>query len=156
MQVKIVERKPTQVVCLRHVGPYGPALSEFWRETVYPWLETNDLLDKPRYGISHDDPGITAPEKLRYDACVEAPADFTPTGHAQSTTIPGGKYAVTRFRGTVAEIGEVWASLLRVWLPASGMQLDARPFFEYYPQDVTYDPKTGVFECELCIPVVAL
>ena len=156
MKVKVVERKPTKIAYLRHIGPYGPAISEFWRETVSPWLETNDLLNQPRYGISHDDASITAPEKCRYDACAEVPSDFTPTGKAHTTTIPGGKYAVTRFRGAVAEIGEAWATLLRVWLPTSGMQLDARPFFEYYPQDVTYDPKTGVFECDLCIPVVAL
>jgi AraC family transcriptional regulator len=33
------------------------------------------------------------------------------------------------------------------------MQLDARPFFEHYPVDATYDTKPGVFDCEICIPV---
>jgi AraC family transcriptional regulator len=36
------------------------------------------------------------------------------------------------------------------------MQLDARPFFEYYPIDAAYDPQTGVMECDICIPVVTL
>ena len=43
-----------------------------------------------------------------------------------------------------------------VGLPDSGMQLDARPFFEYYATDATYDPQTGVYECDICIPVVVL
>ncbi len=62
-------------------------------------------------------------------------------------------FARARLRGTVAG---AWMRLLRDWLPSSGMQLDSRPFFEYYPIDSMYDPETGVFECDLCIPVVAL
>ena len=156
MKVKLIDRPPTHVAYLRYVGPYGEPISEFWRNTVYAWMETNDLFGRPRYGISHDDPSITAADKCRYDACVEVPGDFVATGKALVTTIPGGKYAVARFQGSVADIGAAWAALLRDWLPASGMQLDARPFFEYYPIDSTYDPKTGVFGCDLCIPVVAL
>jgi AraC family transcriptional regulator len=41
-------------------------------------------------------------------------------------------------------------------LPNSGMQLDARPFLEYYPTDGTFDPKTGVFSCDIAIPVAPL
>jgi hypothetical protein len=36
------------------------------------------------------------------------------------------------------------------------MQLDSRPFFEYYSRESSYDPKTGVFTCQLFIPVAAL
>jgi AraC family transcriptional regulator len=156
LNVKLVDRQPVRVAYLRHIGPYGPGLSDFWSETVAPWMATNNLLGKPRYGISHDDPSITAPEKLRYDAAVEVPEDFTGSGPYMKTVIPGGKYASRRFKGTGDQIGAAWESLLRDWLPDSGMQLDTRPFFEYYPTDAAYDPKTGAFECDLCIPVVAL
>ena len=123
---------------------------------VAPWMETNGLLGRPRYGISHDDPGITAPENLRYDAAVEVPENFAGAGEHQLTVIPGGKYAVGKFKGTAKEVGEAWAWLLRDWLPGSGMQLDARPFFEHYPVDAAYDPKTDEFEGEICIPVTPL
>jgi len=36
------------------------------------------------------------------------------------------------------------------------MQLDSRPFFEYYRVDATYDQKTSEFECEIFIPVAPL
>ena len=156
MNVQLIDRKPTLVAYLRHVGFYGEPISQFWRQTVYPWLAANGLLGRPRYGISHDDPGITAPDKCRYDACVEIPPEFIASGKALKTTIPGGRYASLRFKGTVEHIGEAWAGLLRDWLPSSGLQLDARPCFEHYPTDATYDPATGVFECEICIPVAAL
>ena len=156
MNVKLIDRKPTTIAYLRHVGPYGPDLSRFWQETVYPWMETNRLVGRPRYGISLDDPGITAPEKCRYDAAVEVEPGFVGAGQHVTTSIPGGKYAAARFRGTSAEMGEGWMALLRDWLPGSGLQLDARPLFEYYPTDVRMDPKTGVLECDMCIPVTKL
>jgi AraC family transcriptional regulator len=123
---------------------------------VTPWMATNNLFGKPRYGISHDDPGITSADKCRYDACVEVPADFVASGPCFTTVIPGGSYAMTRYRGTGRDIGDSWTGLLRDWLPASGMQLDARPCFEYYPTDAAYDAASCAFECDICIPVVPL
>ncbi len=156
MNVKLVDRQPVAVAYFRHVGPYGDPISRFWQQTVYPWLLTHDLLDAPRYGISHDDPSITSPQQCRYDACVEVAADFVPSGAAQMTTIPGGRYATYPFKGTVDQIGAAWNALLRDWLATSGLQLDARPSFEHYPRGSTFDAKTGVFDCEICIPVAPL
>ncbi|TMF19125.1 MAG: AraC family transcriptional regulator [Chloroflexi bacterium] len=156
MNVKLVDRQAVTVAYLRHVGPYGPGISQFWEETVDPWLQTNNLMGRPLYGISHDDPGITAPEKCRYDAAVEVGPEFVGAGHHLKTTIPGGKYAAASFRGTAAEIGDAWMDLMRNWLPGSGLQLDSRPLFEYYPPGFTVEHETGAFECEICIPVTKL
>lgn len=156
LNVKLVDRQPVTVAYLRHVGPYGREISDFWMDTVAPWMQTNNLFGRPRYGISHDESGITAPDKLRYDAAVEVPSDFSGTGPYMTTVIPGGKYAAGHFKGTVSEIESAWRSMLREWLPDSGIQLDSRPFFEYYSTEAAYDPETGVFECDICIQVVAL
>ena len=156
MKARLVDRKPVTVAYFRHVGPTGAPLSDFWRDEVAPWMETNGLFGRTRYGISHDDPSITAPDRTRYDACVEIPEDFVGTGKYLTTTLPGGRYAVARFEGRADQIGDAWATLLRDWLPQSGMQLDARPFFEHYPPTGHFDPETGVFDCELCIPVAPL
>ena len=155
-QVKVVERQPSTIAYFRHVGPYGQPISDFWQKTVYPWMVTNNLLGLPRVGVSYDDPKITDPAKCRYDAGVEVPPDFAGSGKHLMTTIPGGKYAAAEYKGTAKDIGDAWAALLRDWLPESGMQLDSRPFFEYYAKDSTYDPPTGVFTCQLYIPVAAL
>jgi AraC family transcriptional regulator len=156
MKVEIVERKPTNIVCLRYVGPYGEPISAFWQQTVYPWMAASGLLQQPRYGVSYDDPNVVDPAQCRYDAGCEAPATLTALGNAQKTTIQGGKYAAFSFKGTVNQIEEAWTAMLRDWLPASGLQLDGRPVFEYYPEGTSYNPKTGVFDCKLCIPVVPL
>lgn len=156
MKVTIVDREPTTLAYLRHVGPYGRPVSDFWMSEVAPWMETNGLFGKPRYGISHDDPDVTAAEKLRYDAAVEVGPDFVGTGKHHKTVLPGGRYAVGKFEGNDRDVAEAWAWLIRDWLPDSGMQLDSRPFFEHYPVGSGYDEATGRFECEICIPVVPL
>jgi AraC family transcriptional regulator len=156
MKVTIVDRQPTTVAYLRYVGPVGKPVSDFWITKVDPWMQTNGLYGRSRYGISHDDPGITAPEKVRYDAAVEVPENFVGAGDHQMTVIPGGKYAVGKFKGTDRQIGEAWDWLLRDWLPGSGMQLDSRPSFEHYPIDASFDQKTGEFESEICIPITPL
>ena len=156
MKVELIDRQPTTVAYLRHVGPYGAPIMTFWQKTVYPWMATSGLLQHPRYGISHDDPTVTAPQQCRYDAGCEVPPAMTMLGNALKTTVPGGKYAALSFKGTVADIEAAWTSMLRDWLPPSGLKLDGRMMFEYYPQGSSYDPATGVFDCKLCVPVAPL
>jgi AraC family transcriptional regulator len=156
MKVELVDRQRTTVAYLRHVGPYGAPIATFWQQTVYPWMATNGLLQQPRYGISHDDPTITAPAQCRYDAGCELPPALTTLGNALKTAIPGGRYAALSFKGTVADIEAAWTAMLRDWLPTSGLQLDDRIMFEYYPRGSNYDPATGVFDCKLCVPVAPL
>lgn len=156
MDVRLIDRQPTPVAYLRHVGPYGMPISEFWQASVYPWMVTNNLVGRPRFGVSLDDPNIAASAKCRYDAGVEVPPDFVGAGKFFTTTIAGGRYAAASFQGKVTQIVDAWSSLLRDWLPTSGMQLDARPIFEYYPREARFDPRTGVFECDLCLPVAPL
>jgi AraC family transcriptional regulator len=157
MKVEVVERPAVKVAYLRQVGPYGDPLARFWRDVAYPWMAANGLLGHTRYGVSHDDPTITAPAKCRYDAAVEVPAAVVrPPGQALLSTLPGGRYGVTPFRGTSGQIGTVRERFMRDWLPSSGLQLDARPFLEYYGPNSTFDPRTGVFTCDLAIPVAPL
>jgi AraC family transcriptional regulator len=154
--VTVITREPIRVAYMRYTGPYGPGISEFWRTIVAPWMATHQLMPFTRYGVSLDDPAVTAPAQCRYDACVEVPSDFALSGGALFTTIPGGRYAVLRYHGPLAQISRAWDAVLRDWLPQSGMQLDHRPMFERYASDMRYDPHTGRIECDICIPVAPL
>jgi AraC family transcriptional regulator len=156
MKVKLVDRNPVYVAYLRRTGPYGPATEKFWREKVAPWMATNNLFGRDRFGISLDDPMVTKPVSCRYDACVASHEGEVLSGDPQRKLIPGGKYAALAYFGTSAGIGAAWDALLRDWLPRSGLQLDSRPFFEYYPVDGRFDPKTGAFTCDICVPVAPL
>ena len=156
MNVKLIDRPDVEVVYLRHTGPYGAPLLRFWQQVVYPWMATNDLLGLPRYGISLDDPTVTSPEQCRYDAAIEMGAEIVLAGKPMRRTIAGGRYAALPFQGLVTDIAGAWDALLRDWLPNSGLQLDSRPFFEYYDPAARFDTRTGAFECDLCVPVTPL
>ena len=153
MKIEIVERRPVRVACRRYTGPFGEPLGRFWRNTVAPWLADHGLVDCPRYGVALDDPMRTPPERCRYDACVELPAGLT-LPDAAETTIAGGRYAVTHFKGPGSQIGAAWAAFVGEVLTAQRMD-ETRPPFEHYPRGAAYDARTGVFACELCLPVVS-
>jgi AraC family transcriptional regulator len=143
MRIDVVERPAVRVACLRYTGPLGVPLGRFWRNTVAPRLADHGMVDCPRYGVALD--------STRYDACVELPRGLS-LPDAGERSIQPGRYAVTRFKGTSAEIGAAWAAFQHEVQTAH--RLDAsRPPFEHYPRGALYDARTGVFTCELCLPV---
>lgn len=154
MEVNVIDLPPVRIAYRRHIGPYGPSIGEFWDRTMMPWLSANGLDKATCYGIGHDDPSVTPPEKCRYDACVDIPPGFEPGGQFSVGTLPGGRYAVTRYTGSARNIGAAWNRLMKEWLPSSGLQLDERPCFERY-EGVSTQPD-GSFSCDICIPVRAL
>ena len=135
MKVKIEHREPTRVAFMRHVGPYGE-VGETW-DRFLPVLGKEGLLggDSLFIGICHDDPEVTPPDKIRYDACVTVDEGFQPSGDIGVQIIPGGAYAVTTHFGPYQKLGETYTELLGRWLPRSGYELRATPCFESYLND---------------------
>jgi len=153
MRIDITERPAVRVAYLRYTGPFGEPLGRFWRGTVAPWLGDHGLVDCPRYGVALDDPDQTAPELCRYDACVELLLGLSEPA-APEKTLAGGRYAVTHFKGAGADIGRAWDEFMREALANPMNRADAtRPPFEHYPRGAVYDARTGVFACELCLPL---
>jgi AraC family transcriptional regulator len=153
VKIELTDRPPVKVAYLRYTGPFGAPVGRFWRATVAPWLADHGLIDCPRYGVALDDPQSTAPERCRYDACVELPAGLT-LPDADETTIPGGRYAVTHFKGTSAEIGAAWSAFMGAVHENFGNRMDTqRHGFEHYPRGAPFDLKTGAFSCALHLPL---
>lgn len=161
MNVTVIDLPAARVAYHRLIGPYGPRIGAFWRATVAPWIASNGLDQQMCYGVGHDDPGITAPDKCRYDACVTLPDSvsdaFDGAGSATIATLPGGRYAVARFEGDPAALANAWTWLTRDWLPESGLQPDDRPCFEMFGPNTVTRPRgaheVGRLVCDLCIPV---
>lgn len=156
MDVRIIDLPAVRVAYQRFIGPYGPAIGEFWRSTMAPWMESHGLSGATCYGIGYDDPSVTPADKCRYDACVEVPEGFQTSGRADIQTLPGGRYAAARFKGKPTAIADAWMWVTREWLPSSGLQCDDRPCFEMFSAATGMDPVTGEFSCDICIPVKAL
>ena len=120
MKVEIKKVEPLRVAFLRHVGPYNE-VGATW-DKLLPTLGKEGLLggDAMFIGISHEDPEVTPPAKLRYDVCVTVDQEFQGTGEIGVQTIPGGEYAVTTHQGLYNKLGDTYAALLGQWLPRSG------------------------------------
>jgi AraC family transcriptional regulator len=113
-------------------------------------------LTPPRrrtYGVAQDNPNITPPSGTRYDACIEIPDRFEPTGELGVQVLPGGRFGCAPFRGTSADIRGAWVRLLGKTLPEAGYEPDLAPAIEIYEPDFELDPATGAFSCLLCMPV---
>ena len=148
----------SRVAYLRHTGPYGdPAIGRLWQRFA-AWAQASNLLDGRHavFGLSRDNPDITAADRCRYDACVVVDAGFKASGEIGVQEFSGGLHACTPFKGTGATIHRAWMQLFAEWLPASPFQPDDRPCVELYGTDPSVDPKTGEFSCLLCLPVRAL
>jgi AraC family transcriptional regulator len=149
MEVHITTLTPMKVAFLRHVGPYeGEALGRTW-DRLLSWAGQRGLLG-PRsklLGIDHDNPHVTPPDKLRYDACVATDKPVEPEGEVGTQEIPGGEYAVVTHKGPYETLPETFARLYGEWLPRSGREPSDAPGFQHYrttpretaPQDLVTD-----------------
>ena len=137
LSVRIEEKRPLRVAFLRHLGPYQE-VGAAW-DRLLPPLGRQGLIggDSLFIGICHDDPEVTPPERLRYDACLTVDDRFRPEkfrlgGEVGVQTIPGGEYAVATHFGPYRRMGETYAKLLGQWLPRSGRELRSSPCLEVY------------------------
>ncbi|MCU0918168.1 MAG: AraC family transcriptional regulator [Planctomycetes bacterium] len=132
MEVRIEHVAPLRVAFVRHVGPYNEVETAWERLCMH--LGKDGLLGPgTRFiGICYDDPEVTAPEKIRYDACVTVDPDFVAAGEIGVQTIGGGEYAVTTHLGPYSNLGQTYAKLLGQWLPRSGRELRSEPSLEFY------------------------
>lgn len=145
--VEIVRREECRVVFVRHVGPYDQAGTAWSRLAA---LAGSGGLMGPRsefLGILHDDPEVTPPERLRYDAALVPPAGLSFYGTFGTTVLAAGDYAITRHRGPYSTLAETYARLCGGWLPSSGREPRAAPALESYrnnpqstpPEDLVTD-----------------
>jgi AraC family transcriptional regulator len=158
MRITIQEMPAARVAYLRHTGPFGLGVSRAW-ESFASWAGARGLMNPRRkmWGISHDNPNVTAPEHLRYDCCIEVDDKFQPEGDIGVQNIAGGQFACLLFTGTPLAIGDAWTHLYGQWMPSSGYQpTGTSPPYELYTEDFAVDPNTGAFSCLLCAPVQPL
>jgi AraC family transcriptional regulator len=153
LDVAVKRLEPLRVAYVRHVGPYNQ-VGKAWGKLMM-WAGPKRLLGPHmvRLGISHDDPEITAPQRLRYDAALVVPDSATGSGEVAIQQIPGGDYAVVIHRGPYDRLGQTYAALCGMWLPASGREARDAPPLEFYRTSFEQAPPEE-FLTEICLPLV--
>ncbi|PKF51479.1 hypothetical protein AT251_03675 [Enterovibrio nigricans] len=107
------------------------------------------------FGSLHDSPVFTPAEKCRYEAALSLPAtlDIAIEPPFQKATLPGGRYAAFRFKGSPEQMEGFQTRLFTDWLPFSGFEPDAAPIIEFYDKP---HPDTNDETTQLVLDVLVL
>ncbi|HJZ99720.1 MAG TPA: AraC family transcriptional regulator [Candidatus Solibacter sp.] len=130
--VEIKTLPSAHIIFLRHVGPYS-AVGAIWGRLAM-WAGMRGLIGPASrfIGISWDDPEITPPEKLRYDAAITLARPIQPEGEFGVTDLAGGEYATLLHKGPYENLSSTYRLIFGAWLPSSGRELRDVPCFELY------------------------
>ncbi|ABQ27658.1 transcriptional regulator, AraC family [Geotalea uraniireducens Rf4] len=155
MKPEMREFSKTKVLFVRRTGAYGEAATAAW-EALMGFAYKNRLMtgETLMVGIGHDDPAITAEEKIRYDACVTFSGDVKPEGEVGIQTIAGGRYAVFLHKGAYTGLPEIYRNIFAGWLATSGCTLRDQPCFEVYLNRDPRRTKPENLRTEIWVPVV--
>lgn len=152
MDVRIENCGPWRVAFVRHVGPYAEC-QPAWNKLMAFAGQNGLFNDKTRFiGIGHDNPQVTPPDKIRYDACVTVDEHVQASGDVGVKEIPGGQYAIATLRGPCSGLADAWRWIFEKWLPTSGRKFGSGQCFELYVTNaMTTPPEDQV--TEIYVPV---
>lgn len=140
MEVSIETLEPIRVAFTRHIGPYSEC-GEAWNRLMM-WAGPKGLIG-PRtviLGGSYDDPDVTPPDKIRYDACLTVEGDVSAEGDVGIRMVGGGRYAKATHIGPYEKLGECYQGLIGGWIPRNGHRAGSEPCLEFYRNDLRDTP----------------
>jgi len=148
MEIRIEMVPSHRIAYVRQTGPYGPANAQAMH-AIKQWAAAKNLFSNSSFivGISHDNPELTPPEQCRYDACIVIPDHYPIDGSVEEGELIGGKYATAKVKHTAEDIHHAWGEIFPILL-SSGYQIDARPAYERYIEEMLLE-----HFCEICVPV---
>lgn len=141
MNVRIETLPELNILKVRQTGPYMESSARAWN-ILCAWAGPKGLLGPQTLviGIPYDDPNVTAPEAIRYDAAITVPAGVTPEAPVEAAALPGGEYAIITHQGPYERLEETYAQIMGRWMPASGRDFRDTPWFEMYRNDPATTP----------------
>ena len=128
MNIEVRTLEPRRVAYMRHVGPYNGAYRVWTDFTTRLKKDGLPRKDSLFIGVPMDNPKVTPPEKLRYDACATVDEKYVPTKPVRVRTIAGGDYVVAR-NCPIGSIAKGYEKLFGSWLPKSGRKARKAPSF---------------------------
>lgn len=134
MNVEIVNFETTQVALLEHLGPPENVLETAGK--FIAWRKETGLSPAKTsrtFGIPYSDPNTTDPEKFRWDVAGSIEGDVPDNQYGvKAGSIPGGRCALIRHKGSHANLERSIYHVYRDWLPESGEELRDFPCFFHY------------------------
>lgn len=153
MNVRIETLPEIRIASVRQTGPYMESADRAWK-ILCGWGAPKGLFT-PRtmiIGISHDDPQVTPPEQIRYDAAISLEKDVEVEPPVVLGSLPGGEYAIFTHQGPYEGLEETYKTIMGQWVPASGREFRDTPWFEVYRNDPASTPPAQLLT-EIHIPL---
>jgi AraC family transcriptional regulator len=155
---KIVQRENTYIVYNTKYGAYETSAAQAWEELIWKLdsdKRINILTNNELFGICHNDPEITPPEQIRYDASIscdkKSAQEFEKNGFSVRV-LEGGRFATTTYIGE-ENVNKTWMDLFS-WIvenELSSLCKDVAPFEKYLNWSPNIDDKDLIKE--IYIPI---
>ena len=150
---RIVDLKSIDVAFVRNVGPYETVDTSLFDRLV-DWSRKRGIYRDHSLllGIGHDAPGITPPEKLRFDCCVQVFGRVEPEGDIGFQQTPATRVALTTYLGGW-DMAPGYVDIMRQIARMRDLKVVGLPAIEIY-HATRVAPKYDLAHADVCIPVV--
>ena len=159
-ETKVTPMAQLHVAFIRHVGPYEAVPDTLWHRLA-EWAHARRLpIDLIFLGVAHDAPGITPPDKLRFDAAIVVPDTFAPNGSIDGSNdrsighqvLLPAEFAVTTHIGHYRTLGQAYGTIVNRIGRLKGYSLGGLPSIEVY-RTTRVDANHEMNHTEIYIPV---
>lgn len=154
-KVRMQRLEAITVAFIRHWGAYTDADAGAF-DTLIEWAIATGRYtgENLLMGIGHDDPQITPTAKVRFDACLQVDAPFTPTGVIGCQTVPAGDYVALTYVGPYgAAMAPAYGALFAYMQRRSDYTLLGLPAVEIY-RTTRINPDYALNHTEILLPLV--
>ena len=142
------------VAFVRHVGPYEQVPGSLF-DRVRRFAEQRGFPEPlVMLGIAHDPPGITAPERMRFDAAVRAPGPFRGRGAIAHQVLRGGPWGVVTHVGPHATLSQAYQRAVADLGRLRRYRLVGLPSVEIY-HTTPIAPALAIHRTDVCLPLSA-
>ena len=137
---------------IRHVGPYESVTDALWHR-LEDWAKSKRLPhDLIFLGIAHDAPGVTPPERLRFDAAIVVPEPFLSEGVVGHQVLGPGEFALTTHVGHFRTLATAYAAIVQQVAQLKNFRFDGLPAIEVY-RTTRVDASHEMNHTEIYLPV---
>lgn len=144
--------QPMSLAFIRHTGPYEGVPIGSW-DRLIDWAHRHKIpAPHVLLGIAHDAPGITKPEKLRFDAAIRVPGEFRSGRRIGHQRFAGGLFAFTTSVGPFASLPAAYREIFRRVQRERSLECLGVPCLEFYRVNrIAAD--LAIVNTEIAVPV---
>jgi AraC family transcriptional regulator len=151
-QTTVAHLVQLHVAFIRHVGPYEAVTDNLWQQLA-DWAKAKRLPSNLVFlGIAHDAPGVTPAERLRFDACIVVPEEFSSEGPVGHQVVHAADFAVTTHVGHFRTLPKAYETIVHRAMRLKGYRVGGLPCIEVY-RTTRVDANHEMNHTEIYIPV---